>query len=294
MLEGLKEYIDVVGSGARPPKSALTDLMAKRVRYLPRELVLQTCLRLVYDVPGCIAEFGVADGGSTRILRAASKKDIFAFDSFEGLRESYENLKVGTFAGPAPDIPGVNFVKGYFEDTCTEHLATELGRVAFASLDADLYSSTIFVLRWLTPLLAQGSLILFDEFVGEDGAEARAFREWQAETGVIAIRIAEFDRQPAGRGVIPDKRLLFQIVENGPEVQRPMSWLANSDTFLKATTDLASALPNEQKHQVRAGDKMTVDRREAHGAYSRVFGVHLNGRPLSDPWFILRAHWDLL
>jgi hypothetical protein len=50
----------------------------------------------------------------------------------------------------------------------------------------------------LTPLLGTGSLLLFDEFVGADMAEARAFQEWRDESGVELLRIADFDRDPSG------------------------------------------------------------------------------------------------
>ena len=137
---------------------------------------------------------------------------MFALDSFEGLREKFENAKVGEFAGAVPNISGVSFVKGYFEATCTEDLRRRVGRVSFAHLDADLYSSTKFALHWLTPMLETGSLLLFDEFIGGDFAERKAFDEWRQETGMQVIRIAEFDRDPSGYGKVPDRRLLYQVI----------------------------------------------------------------------------------
>lgn len=178
-------------------------------------------------VPGHIVEFGVAKGDSTRILRRAlglSKKRIYACDSFEGLREKFENAEVGTFACKPPRIPGVEIVKGYFEDSLTPELAARVGRVAFASLDADLYSSTICALRWLTPLLGSGSLLLFDEFLGEQKSEKRAFEDWSAETGIRTIKVAEFLREPSGWGTKADTRPLFQVVgeDRLPEPSVPL------------------------------------------------------------------------
>ena len=49
---------------------------------------------------------------------------------------------------------------------------------------------------WLTPLLGTGSLLLFDEFLGAEMSEARAFEEWRDASGVELLRIAEFDRDP--------------------------------------------------------------------------------------------------
>lgn len=195
-----------------------------RVNYLSRGMVLEMCVRLCIHVPGNIVEFGVASGDSTRVIkrilqqygvalfsRHGSKKQ-FALDSFEGLRESYENAPVGEFAGEIPKISGVHFVKGYFEDTCNDELRGRVGRVAFAHFDADLHSSTLHALRWILPLLHSGSLLLFDEFTGGDMAEARAFAEWQQESGLRLVRVGEFDRDPSGYGSVVDRRVLFQVV----------------------------------------------------------------------------------
>jgi hypothetical protein len=163
-------------------------------------------------------EFGVYEGHSTRLLRRAlgrSDKLMFACDSFEGLPEKYEGAEVGTFECEPPKIRGVEIVKGYFEDSLTPELAARVKRVAFASLDADLYSSTICVLRWLTPLLGTGSLLLFDEFLGEQESERRAFDEWSQETGIQTVKIAEFMRVPAAWGRLIDSRPVFQVL--GPE-----------------------------------------------------------------------------
>lgn len=217
---------DALAGFARPFDTAL-GAAQDHVNYLRRAMVLEMATRLSLRVPGNIIEFGVADGSSTRVIRRTLRrhgrrrfvphpaKTVFALDSFEGLRERFEGAEAGTFAGAVPRIRGVEFVKGYFEETCTPALAARVGRIAFAHLDADLYSSTLTALRWLTPLLGPGSLLLFDEFLGEAQAERRAFDEWQAECGLVLTRIAEFDRDPSGYGRAPDRRLLFQVV-GGP------------------------------------------------------------------------------
>jgi hypothetical protein len=196
-----------------------------RVNYPTRADHLRFVMKLVADVPGHVCEFGVAHGGSTRVIQSEIRKQsklpfggrkLYAFDSFEGLREKFENAEVGAFACEVPKIRDVNFVKGYFEDTCTDELRRKIGKVAFAHLDADLYSSTIFVLNWLTPMLSTGSLLLFDEFVGGEQAEARAFYDWLEQSKVTLVRIAEFDRNPSGWGEKLDRRLLYQVVGEEP------------------------------------------------------------------------------
>jgi hypothetical protein len=211
----------VVPGYALPQTMPWTDL-EPRANYISQDQLLELSVRLALRVPGNIVEFGVASGSSTRMirrtLRACSrlnhnrKKTIFALDSFEGLREQFENAAIGTFAGEIPKIPGVIFIKGYFEATCTEELRQRVGRVAFAHLDADLYSSTLCALRWLTPLLNTGSILQFDEFIGGNCAESRAFEEWRIESGLRLIRIAEVDRDPAAWGSVVDRRLIFQVI----------------------------------------------------------------------------------
>ncbi|MDQ1423364.1 MAG: hypothetical protein QOD72_862 [Acidimicrobiaceae bacterium] len=192
---------------------------------LPRALVLELAVRLAHTVEGDIIEFGVAEGASTRTLRrvlsecqrtqlSGRRKRIFGCDSFEGLTENYENATPGTFACDPPRIRGVEIVKGFFETSLTPELARRVGSVSLASLDADLFSSTLTALNWLTPLLHTGSLLLFDEYLGEKESERRAHEQWQAESGVRTVKVAEFFRGPSGWGSSPDRRVLFQVVDS--------------------------------------------------------------------------------
>lgn len=71
-------------------------------------------------------------------------------------------------------------------------------------------------LKWLTPLLRPGSLLLFDELLGEDPAEARALAEWSEETGVRLALLGLFGRHPSGHGDMTDRRGLFQVVGEQP------------------------------------------------------------------------------
>jgi predicted O-methyltransferase YrrM len=198
-----------------------------RVTLPSRSQVLELAVQLARPIPGHIMDFGVWQGYSTRVIRdelwrarvwerEQRRKRIYACDSFEGLPEPYEQLPAGTFATAVPRLRGVRIVRGFFEDSLTAGLAAEVGRVSLAHLDADLYDSTVCVLDWLTPLLQPGSLLLFDEFLGEDPAEARAFVEWSGRSGVDTVLLALFGREPSGRGGMTDRRALFQVVGDQP------------------------------------------------------------------------------
>jgi hypothetical protein len=119
----------------------------------------------------------------------------------------------------------VEIVVGYFQDSLTDELARRVGSVSFASFDADLYSSTTCALRWLTPLLHTGSLLLFDEFLGENESEKRAFEDWSRATSLETIKIAEFGREPSGWGAKLDERALFQVIGADPlRLRRVVRW----------------------------------------------------------------------
>lgn len=201
--------------------------LRSRVTFPSRDQVLELAVSLARPVPGHIVEFGVYQGRSVRTLRdelwmsrlwdpRQRGKRIYACDSFRGLPGSYENLPAGNFATRVPRLAGVRIVEGFFEDSLTPELAREIGRVSLAHFDADLHSSTACALDWVTPLLQPGSLLLFDEFLGEDPAEERAFLEWSQRTGVSTAMLAMFGREPAGRTDTADRRALLQVVAADP------------------------------------------------------------------------------
>ena len=119
-------------------------------------------------------EFGVFRGESIRWWAENNRhpeSTFVGFDCFEGLPEDWDSLPKGTFsvAGAVPDIPDprCRFVKGLFQHTLVDWLeGRRFTRQVVLHLDADLYSSTLFVLVNLLPRLRKGDLLIFDEFVG--------------------------------------------------------------------------------------------------------------------------------
>ncbi|MFI6324210.1 TylF/MycF/NovP-related O-methyltransferase [Nonomuraea sp. NPDC050556] len=206
--------------------------MRSKATFPSRAQVLELAVQLSRSVPGNIVEFGVWKGYSTRVIRdelwrsrlwdpRQRGKRIYACDSFKGLPEGYENLSAGTFATPVPRLTGVRVVEGFFEDSLTPALATEVGRISLAHFDADLESATTCALDWVTPLLTSGSLLLFDEFFGEDPAEYRAFQEWSERTGTRTALLALFGREPSGKGDMTDRRALFQVLGSQQVAKSP-------------------------------------------------------------------------
>src|SRR5262245_1114518 len=130
-------------------------------------------------------EFGVASGHSLSWWVENNKhpsSQFVGFDSFQGLPEDFGLLPKGAFS-TASRLPQINdqrcrFVAGFFQETLYDFLkAFSFGRRAVLHLDADLYSSTIFVLSALATKLKKGDILIFDEF-GVPLHEFRAFLDF--------------------------------------------------------------------------------------------------------------------
>jgi len=131
-------------------------------------------------------EFGVYRGDSIRnwaSINSHPDSRFFGFDSFEGLPETWNEVnKAGAFdvGGQIPiiDDPRVQFVKGWFQKTLRQAIShyTPRSRMVIHN-DSDLYSSTIFVLTVLDPLIVPGTVLIFDEF-SSPLHEFRAFHDY--------------------------------------------------------------------------------------------------------------------
>ena len=138
------------------------------------------------EVRGVLVECGCYKGASSAslsLVAAACGRELHIFDSFEGLpepddqdrahlilsKEEVQTYEAGAYAGALDevkaniaeygDISVCHFHKGWVEDTLPEfHEA-----VAFAYIDVDLVSAEKTCLRYLWPLLQDGSYLFTDE-----------------------------------------------------------------------------------------------------------------------------------
>ena len=116
-------------------------------------------------------EFGVATGTSFKWWLEQNKNPqskFYGFDTFEGLPEDWGTYKAGEMNANLPQIDDNRheFLKGLFQDTLFNFIEThriDNNRIII-HLDADLFSSTLFVLTTLAKYLKPGDLIFFDEF----------------------------------------------------------------------------------------------------------------------------------
>jgi hypothetical protein len=132
-----------------------------------------------------IAEFGVWKGESINYLATLTNEVIFGFDSFEGLQEDWRgstNRAAGHFSlgGHIPKVPkNVRIIKGWFNETLPHFLGEHPGNFSFVHIDSDTYEAAKFLLNELGPRLAQGTIIVFDEYFGYRGWRSGEFKAWQ-------------------------------------------------------------------------------------------------------------------
>ena len=143
-------------------------------------------LQIPRDLPGDLVECGCFKGGSAvNLSRLAAKtgRRLHLFDSFEGLpapqegdREhlvlselQFHTYQCGAYAGSLDEVRDnirkygalevCEFHKGFFKETLPGFHA----QLAFAYVDADLTSSVRDCLKYLWPLLQEGSYLFTDE-----------------------------------------------------------------------------------------------------------------------------------
>jgi O-methyltransferase len=154
-----------------------------------RQQVWATVIDRVRNQRVLYLEFGVAGGASMRYWSEQlthSESLLHGFDSFEGLPEAGGPWSKGQFdaGGLVPQIADsrVRFFKGWFDQVLPGYNPPPHD-VLVINMDADLYSSTIYVLRTLRPYMKPGVYVYFDE-LNHIEHEADAFDEFIRESGL--------------------------------------------------------------------------------------------------------------
>jgi O-methyltransferase len=126
---------------------------------------------------------------------------FFAFDSFKGLpklegidtlskdftqekyRSSLEQFNMNLQQASIPSHKIVA-IPGWFEETLNKTTIKEykIANAAIINIDCDLYQSTKVVLNFISPIMVDGSILIFDDWFSFKGnpllGEQRAFYEW--------------------------------------------------------------------------------------------------------------------
>jgi len=210
-----------------PVRKLVTKFVLKEEFY-PSPINLASTYIYFENVEGDYLEFGCYKGYSfinaykfivntpsirssfeTKNLKIYQRK-FYAFDSFEGLpviestdkehprfkqgeyscskEEFIENLKKEKI-----DLNDIRIIPGYYENTLNNELKKNknLKKAAIVMIDCDLYESTKDVLKFITNLVHNGTIIIFDDWFSYKGdpnkGEQKACSEWLAKNKNIKL-----------------------------------------------------------------------------------------------------------
>lgn len=172
------------------------------------------------SVVGDYLEFGVARARTLIYARRFGEKfpargdeggcRYFGFDSFEGFPQTegidkvFERFKAKDESHDLEtaakniernfgDMNGVFLEKGFYDQTLTEKFLNEnnIERARVIHVDCDLYQSAIAALNFITALIHDGTILLFDDWLcyrgRPDRGERRAVQEWLAANPQIHL-----------------------------------------------------------------------------------------------------------
>lgn len=180
-----------------------TLIESRRARTLNR--LAQKCERA--GIPGALVDCGCYNGGSSVMMSTgAPSREVWAFDSFEGLpeatdrdpdrargwagvlRASEDRVREGfeRFATPAR----LQIVKGWFQDTFPS-AAPKIDQVAVLHADGDWYDSVRLTLETFYPKVAPGGFVVIDDYNEWEGAKT-ATDEYRAAQAITA-RLVDID-----------------------------------------------------------------------------------------------------
>ena len=121
------------------------------------------------------------------------RRRIYGFDSFEGLSEPLPEhdmayWKKGQYACSFEEVsrnlqvgarPRIKLVKSFFKRSLQGADAQVAEKFAYVRIDCDIYESAAECLRYLSTRLADGAILVFDDWPHVRGfGEQRAFEEW--------------------------------------------------------------------------------------------------------------------
>jgi len=181
--------------GFKSASSALPDILEK---------VFHKAADLGTLEKGDYYEFGIFKGYAFWWAQQVAGKHVvtddtkfYGFDSFEGLphvegvdRTDSDDFYKGQYRCSLTDVKaaldkagGVDWdrtvlTKGYFNESLTDELRDQhqMKPVAIALIDCDLYSSTLDVMRFIEPMVMDGSILIMDDWNCFDGDDDRGQR----------------------------------------------------------------------------------------------------------------------
>jgi O-methyltransferase len=167
-------------------KTGFSDYYSRKFDYSKRFLLYSHIIKKeIKNSSIDYLEFGVSKGVSFRWWAEHIKDEnsrFYGFDTFTGLPEDWGNFRKGDMDNNN-EVPDINdrrckFFQGLFQQTLPQFLkSTPPGGRKIIHMDADLYTSTLFVLTSISSILQKDDIIIFDEF-NVPMHEFKAFSEW--------------------------------------------------------------------------------------------------------------------
>lgn len=146
---------------------------------------------------GDVAEVGVYNGGSAKLICETTKKPVHLFDTFEGLPDVSENddpkeFRKADYSASLESVksylsryPNVSFYKGFFPSTAGP---IKNKTFSFIHLDVDIYESTLSSLEFFYPRINRGGVIISHDYPKSIGVK-RAFDGFFKDKPEIIIEL---------------------------------------------------------------------------------------------------------
>jgi O-methyltransferase len=203
-LGELREYRRAAGLWRHLEAGGYTMIGSRRARALRR--MARACDQ--DNVPGAFVDCGCFNGGSSVMMSSgAPSREVWAFDSFEGLPEAgpRDPDGAGDLIGELVASEGkvreafsrfafperLHVVKGWFAETFPE-VAPAIKQVAIVHADGDWYESVRLTLETFEPKVSPGGFVVIDDYGFWEGAK-EATHEYRASRGIDAS-LVEIDQ----------------------------------------------------------------------------------------------------
>lgn len=169
---------------------------------------LVSLLTRACEVSGDFIEVGVFRGDTFKRLATmahALGRVAHAFDSFEGMAPPTE-LDFGQYPAGKLSVGGVAAFEKILRDFGVPERSYRLWpgfipkcfegfehSIAFALIDVDQYEPTKVALEWVWPRLADGGILLLDDYFHKrEGLAARAIGEWIERQSPIEVEVLDY------------------------------------------------------------------------------------------------------
>ncbi|HEY4174042.1 MAG TPA: TylF/MycF/NovP-related O-methyltransferase [Rhodopila sp.] len=150
------------------------------------------------NVPGALVEFGVFEGWWINHFfevseRVGLDRPVIGYDSFQGLSSPHPThdeafWKEGQYSASLKSVSDnvklaerdrIKLIPGFFSDSLQTADALSVGEIAYARIDCDIYEPALDCLRYLSTRLADGAVLVLDDWPHRlEVGETRAFRDW--------------------------------------------------------------------------------------------------------------------